>query len=387
VTVERYLLLALRLGRLDDGVIDAYFGPPELSDRVEAEPPATPSDLVTEADALLEELPDGWLRDQVGGLRTYAGILAGERWEYADEVEACYGIRPERSDPDSLTSAHQDLEALLPGPGPLIDRYLAWQRSLEVPAATIEPLMTAVIDEARVRTRELTGLPTGESITVEYVHDVPWLGYLDYLGDLHGRMSVNVDLPRTAVDLLHLALHESYPGHQAERVTKEVSLVRERGLLEETVTLVPAPQAVVSEGLAELAPELMLDGEYGPAFEAIVRDAGIDLDLAHARAVERAAEPLRWVQVDAALMLHAEGRSEAEVGAHVHRWGLVDADVVAHVIRFVTDPTSRSYAICYPAGLQRCRAYVGQDADRPWARFRTLLTEQVRVRDLPAPVL
>jgi hypothetical protein len=61
--------------------------------------------------------------------------------------------------------------------------------------------------------------------------------------------------------------------------------------------------------------------------------------------------------------------------------------VVAHVIRFVTDPTSRSYAICYPAGLQRCRAYVGQDADRPWARFRTLLTEQVRVRDLPAPVL
>jgi hypothetical protein len=387
VTAERYLLLALRLGRLDDGVVDAYFGPRELADRVEAEPPATPSDLVAEADALLTELPDGWLRDQVGGLRTYAGILAGERWDYADEVEACYGIRPERSDPDALTAAHQDLESLLPGPGPLVDRYLAWQRSLEVPAYTIQPLMAAVIDEARARTRELAGLPEGESIEVEYVHDVPWLGYLDYLGDLQGRMSVNVDLPRSAVGLLHLALHESYPGHQAERVSKEVSLVRERGLLEETVTLIPAPQAVVSEGLAELAPEMVLDGGSGPAFETIVRDAGIDLDLAHARAVERAAEPLSWVQVDAALMLHAEGRSEAEVGAHVHQWGLVDADVVAHVIRFVTEPTSRSYAICYPAGLQRCRAYVAADGDLPWDRFRTLLTEQVRVRDLPTMAL
>ena len=160
-----------------------------------------------------------------------------------------------------------------------------------MPAATIEALMAAVIEEARARTRDLFGLPDGESIEVEYVRDTPWLGYHEYLGDLRGRISVNVDRPRSAISLLGLAVHETYAGHQAERCNKEVALVRGRGLLEETVALVTAPQSVVSEGLAELAVELLLDGATGPAFESLVHDHGVDLDLAHGRAVERATEP------------------------------------------------------------------------------------------------
>ena len=66
-------------------------------------------------------------------------------------------------------------------------------------------------------------------------------------------VSVNTDLPRSAVELLHLVLHETYPGHHAERCLKEVALVRGRGLLEQTIVVVPTPQSLVSEGLAELA--------------------------------------------------------------------------------------------------------------------------------------
>ena len=95
---ERYLRLALRLGRLDEGVIDAYFGPTALADSVEAEDPPDPRDLVADAEALLAVLDDSWLRDQVVGLRTVAGRLAGEQIAYPDEVEACYGVRPARTD-------------------------------------------------------------------------------------------------------------------------------------------------------------------------------------------------------------------------------------------------------------------------------------------------
>src|SRR5262245_10052806 len=63
--VERYLRLGLRLGRHEEGVVDAYFGPPELAAAVAAEAPAEPVVLVADADALLDELEDGWLRDQV----------------------------------------------------------------------------------------------------------------------------------------------------------------------------------------------------------------------------------------------------------------------------------------------------------------------------------
>jgi hypothetical protein len=379
---ERYLRLALRLARHDDAVVDAYFGPADLARSVETEEVHSPADLVTDAEALLDDLDGSWLRDQVVGLHTFARILAGARLSYPDEVEACYGVRPVHTDEAVLAAAYDDLETLLPGAGSLWTRYRAWEDSIQVPAATIGPLMAAVVEEARGRTRQLFGLPDGEGVEIEYVRDVPWLGYHDYLGDLRGRISVCVDLPRSAVSLLHLAVHESYAGHQAERCLKEELLVRERGLVEETITLVPTPQSVVSEGLAEVAPDLLLDGDAGPTFEAIVRAHGVDLDLAHHRAIERAAEPLGSLGVDAALMLHEEGVPDAEVSSYLHDHALIDHDAADRWVRFLKDPGSRSYAVCYPAGLQRCRAYVAGDP----ARFHHLLTEQVRVSDLPAPL-
>jgi hypothetical protein len=380
---ERYVRLALRLGRLDEGVIDAYFGPSALADSVEAEDPPDPRDLVDEAEVLLADLDDSWLRDQVVGLRTVAGRLAGEQIAYPDEVQACYGVRPARTDRAALDAAYDDLEVLLPGPGSLWERYRAFEDSAPVPATTIEALMADVVEEARTRTRELFGLPDGESIQLEYVHDTPWLGYHEYLGDLRGKISINVDRPRSAISLLHLALHETYAGHQAERCNKEVALVRGQGLLEETVALVAAPQSVVSEGLAELAVELLLDGATGSAFESLVHDHDVELDLAHARAVQRAAEPLGWLGVDAALMLHDEHLPDPEVSGYLQEHALIDADAADRWIRFLKDPGSRSYAVCYPAGLERCRSYVADGA----TRFRRLLTEQVRVRDLVPPAL
>jgi hypothetical protein len=92
--VERYLRLGLRLGRHVEGMVDAYYGPPELAAAVEAEPLVDPRVLVSDAELLLDELEDGWLRDQVVGLRTSAGVLAGESRSYADEVGGCYGVRP-----------------------------------------------------------------------------------------------------------------------------------------------------------------------------------------------------------------------------------------------------------------------------------------------------
>jgi hypothetical protein len=376
--VERYLRLGLQLGRHVDGIVDAYYGPPELAAEVDAEPPVEPSAIVAGADALLDELEDGWLRDQVVGLRTYAGVLAGESILYADEVEACYGVRPAHTDETVFTAAHERLETLLPGDGTIAERYQGWRDAILVPTEQVEQTVAGVIAEARARTRELVELPPGEAIVLEIVRDKPWLAFNYYLGDLRSRIAVNVDLPISAVDLLELAIHETYPGHHAERVCKEHALVRGRGLLEETLVLVPAPQSLVSEGIAELAPQLLLEGDGAPAFAAVLRGAGIELDLAHALDVERAGEPLRSAGVNAALMLYEAGASEAEAQAYLERWALMAPKRAAHVVRFITEPTSRTYVLTYSAGRELCRSYVAGEPER----FRRLLTEQVRVRDL-----
>jgi len=385
---ERYVQLGLRLGRHVDGIVDTYYGPAELAAAVDAEPVVEPRALVAAAEALLDEIEDGWLRDQVGGLRTYAGVLAGESFSYADEVEGCYGVRPTYTDEAVFTAAHERLAELLPGDGSLAERYERWQHSIRVPAELVEHTVAAAVEEARAWTRGLVELPAGEGVVLEIVRDKPWLAFNDYLGDLRGRVSVNVDQPMSAIELLHRTIHETYPGHQAERCCKEHLLVRGRGLLEETLVLVPTPQSLVTEGIAELAPSMLLDGDEdgdgdgdgdgGAALAAVVHAAGIAFDLGHARAVERASEPCRWAEVNAALLLHDAGAGEAEVHAYLQRWGLMSAQLADHLIRFLNEPTSRTYMITYPAGRDLCRSYV---AGEP-ARFRRLLTEQVRVRDL-----
>jgi hypothetical protein len=375
---ERYVRLGLQLGRHVDGIVDSYYGPADLAAEVDAAPPVDPSRLVTDAEALLAELDEGWLRDQVVGLRAYAGVLAGEAIPYADEVERCYGVRPEYTDEAVFTAAHEQLDELLPGDGSVADRYASWRRSSRVPAEQVESLATAVFDEARSQTRALVELPADEGVEIEIVRDKPWFAYCEYLGDLRSRIAINVDLPMPGLELLVLALHEAYPGHHTEGCCKEVTLVRERGLLEQTIVMVPTPQSIVAEGIATLAPELVLETEAGPALAAVLHDAGIELDLDHALAVERAREACNWSGVNAALLLHDRGHSERDVQVYVERWGLLEREMAQHLIRFLTTPTSRSYILTYAAGRELCRAYVGGDHDR----FRRLLTEQVRVREL-----
>jgi hypothetical protein len=376
---ERYLRLGLQLGRHDDDVVDAYFGPPELAAAVKAADPVDPARLAASAAGLLDELGDGWLRDQVSGVHAYAEVLAGVSRPYAEEVEACYLLRPRRTDEAVFSEVHERLEELLPGGGSLAERYDVFRRSSLVPKQRIEQVTGEVIEAARSRTRELVDLPPGEGVDLEIVHDVPWMGYCEYVGGLRSQISINGDLSLSFIDLVRLVIHETYPGHHVERSLKDERLVRGRGLLEESIVLLPTPQSVVAEGIATIAPGILLD-RAPDAFAGLADAAGIEIDFPRAVAVESALEGVGWVELNAAHMFYADGRSEDEVRAYFERWGLLDAEFSAHAVRFLRGTTSRSYVVCYPTGRELCAAYVAGDP----ARFRRLLSEQVRVGELLA---
>ena len=88
--VEQYLTLGLRLGRHIDGLVDAYYGPPDRSALVDAEPVQPPERLVAAARSLVADIDSGapldlsapgedgaaparrhWLRAQVVGLHDH----------------------------------------------------------------------------------------------------------------------------------------------------------------------------------------------------------------------------------------------------------------------------------------------------------------------------
>jgi hypothetical protein len=375
---ESYVRLGLRLGRHVDGLVDAYYGPEELSREVEAEPLADPVALVEEADALLAALDEGWLCDQARGLRTYAGVLAGEQLSYSDEVEGCYGVRPARVSTDVYAAVHERLDELLPGSGDLAERYEAWRRDNAVPPERVVSAAEAVVGELHTRTRALLELPAGEELVLGEVRNEPWWAFNYYLGGLRSRVVVNVDVPTTCDDVVELAAHEVYPGHHTEHAVKEQLFVRERGEIEESLQLVPTPAALVSEGLAETGPRIVLDGDVPQRLVDALRRLGLEYDLERSRAVREARRPLRRIGLDAALMIHEDGASPEQAQAHIERWSLVTPEKAAHSVSFVTDPTWRAYVINYSAGHELCQAWVGGDSQR----LVRLLTEHVRVGDL-----
>jgi hypothetical protein len=376
---ERYLELGLRLGRHVDGLVDSYYGPPELKAKVDAEALVAPSLLAGDAAGLYGSLDDGWLRDLVHGCWIYARVLAGEEMSYSDEVEGSYGVRPERTAEAVFESVHAALDDLLPGDGPLDARRRAWRERHACPGDRAAAVLGELLPLMRSRTLEVVDLPEGESPVVEPVRDEPWWAFNYYLGDLKSRVALNIDLPTTGLDLIHLAAHEVYPGHHTEHAVKEQRLVRDQGRIEESIAMVPTPASLLSEGIAEIGADIVLDDASREEAYAILRRHGIELaDPELAVRISDAIDELRGVSLNAALMIFEDGMSLDDAQAYVQHWTLNTPEQAAQSIRFVTDPTWRAYVITYSAGRELCKAYVGGDP----ARFRRLLTDQVRVSEL-----
>jgi len=384
--VSSYLELGLRLGRHVEGLVDSYYGPAELKQRVDTEELHDPGALASTAAALRESLGEAgfaqsrerWLRAQLVGLETVARKVAGEEISYEQEVERCYGVRPQRAPEEQFEAARGALDEALPGGGALAERYQAWREENAIQDDAVGRVIDGLAADLRDRTRALFGLPEGEGVELEYVSDEPWAAYNYYLGGLRSRIAFNVDRPHTPYFVAVTVPHETYPGHHAEHAWKEQVLVRERGQAEESIILIGTPQNMISEGIAVLGLEILVGDEEENLMASHLAGAGVDYDPELARAIKRARAPLERVQGNAALMLHAEGGTEDEAHAYLMRWGLASPQRASHQLQFILDPIWRAYVTTYADGYQLCSDFVQGDP----LRFKQLLTEQLTPADL-----
>lgn len=380
---QAYVELCLRLGRHVDGLVDAYYGDPAVQERIDSEPLSEPASLVKDAARLrteldgLEEQRRRWLHAQLVGLETVASKLAGEQFAFADEVERCYGVRPRRTPEEEIDAAHAGLDAALPGVGSLAERYQEWREGQTVPKDRLGPILSDIVEELRVRTRELLGLPEGESYELQLVSDEPWSAYNYYEGSLRSRIAVNTDVPMATNFLTELMAHELYPGHQTEHAWKEQLLYREGGLLEASILMIGTPESLIAEGIAGLAAEMVLEDEDAFAAEVLARH-GIPYEADVSRAVKAVRSPLARASGNAAMMLYEDGATEAEALEYLKDRALMSDRRAGQAMKFIGDPMWRSYVTTYEDGYELCKAWV--DGDR--GRFKRLLTEQLTPADL-----
>ena len=406
--VERYLALGLAMDRHVSGLVDAYYGPKAIAERVAASTLMAPEHLVVEARALIGAIDAGeplgdpagadptryraevvadagrdaarrhFLRSQSLGLLTSARKLAGEPISYADEVESCYGVRPRRFSEDDFAEAHRRLEEVVPGSGPLAERYVAWREAQAVPVEQLEMAVASLAEDLQDRTRTLFDLPDGERVDFALVRDKPWSGFNYYLGGLRSKVEINVDLPVLSTSLGHLVAHEAYPGHHTERVRKEVGLVRRHQCWEESIVLIGTPENLIAEGLADLGLEVVMAPRPEVSVAEHLKPLGISYDPDVVAVVRKAGEALGGVRANAAFRLWEDKADPETVVDEVAYWGLTSRPRAEKQVEFLLHPTWRAYISCYVEGLPLCRGFVAGDP----TRFARLVTEQLTPQDL-----
>lgn len=386
-----YVELAFGIERHIEGTVDAYFGPPQIRDAVQAGPIPPPETLLARASELLDRVTVAdlapsradYLAAQVQALVTTCRTLAGEELGYTEEVRLLFDIEPVMVPDTVYQEAIAALGDALPGEGDVATRMIAWNARFEVPAETARSMIDTIAAEVRRRTLAIVALPDAETIEVAMVRDKPWSGYNWYLGACRSLIEINTDLPIRASGLLDLICHEGYPGHHTEHAIKEQRLYRELGYGEHAIQLINTPECVISEGIATLAESIIFTPEEAAQWRASVLYAPLGLDIDPAREVQigDARRNLRSVAGNAALMLHEEGVPAADVVAYLAGYGLETPERARHRMRFIEDPLWRAYVFTYHVGRDLLGAWCDDNgaAAESWrtGRFRRLLEEQV----------
>jgi hypothetical protein len=356
-----YLILALNLNRHLDGFVDAYFGPPQLKAEAESGEPRPMPALADDARQLQTAIEASdydlqrrdFLTRQVRAMSAAIHKLSGNWLGFREEVQLYFDITPEKVDEAVFEAAHAEIDRLLPGQGSLIDRMDAWKEGLELRPDRILPTFELACRETRSRTVALFDLPPGEELSLQLVEDRPWSAYNWYLGDYRSRIELNTDLSLHVSSAVPLLAHEAYAGHHTEHAIKEHVLYREAGRAEHAIQLLLAAECVLSEGLADSAKGVIFDRAELALFlhDELYPEAGITtVDVETQLRLERAAEALRAVDGNAALLLHCDGIPADEVQQYIERYRLCRPKEAAHTLGFLQNPLFRSYVFNYVVG-------------------------------------
>lgn len=384
-----YVRLAFRMESHIDGLIDAYDGPADIRDAAVAAP-ATPDELVRDADALVERISIedieltrvDYLTAQVSALATLARKLAGEEIAYVDEVRQLFDVDADRIPDDAYAAAIETLDEALPGAGTVAERLQRWKKQFEISTDQARLAAETIMDEVRSRTAALVTLPEGEAVEIAFVSDKPWSGYNWYLGRARSLVEINTDLPIRANALLNLMAHEGYPGHHTEHALKEIRLYHERGYGEHAIQLINTPECVISEGIATLAESMIFNKNEGTRWQAehVWQPFGIEADPDREARIIDAQWVLRSVGGNAALLMHQEGRPEEEVVRYLMEYGLSTEEEARHRLQFIADPLWRPYIFTYHVGrdlLARWLDHAQENDETRESRFVRLLEEQL----------
>lgn len=394
---EAFVKLALAVGQHDGAFVDAYHGPAEWAEA--AKDDARPLDaLEAEAQGLLisvaranadaPTLRGAMLENLTRAALARIQMAQGETFPFNDETRLLYDAVAPDYDIAEFDAALEEIDALLPGDGPLNERVDDFRNSLAIPSDKLEAVFDAAIAECRRRTLANYDLPETERFSIEFVTDKPWSGYNWYQGDYYSLIQVNTDFPTIIDRAVDLGCHEGYPGHHTWNIMLERELLEGNDWIEYSVYPLFSPLSVTAEGSANYGIELAFPGTEKIAFERDVLFplAGLDPERAETLdAVNKARRKLSHARNHIARE-YLDGRlSRDDAIDMLMKYRLESRERAEQSLRFID--TYRGYVINYNLGRDIVEQYISRKAvgrQDTWGAFRTLLTTPLAASDIEA---
>lgn len=395
---ENYIRLAFRIEKIFQTLhgrrfISSYYGPESWKAEEEAAAAPLPADLLRMAGALSDTLASQqfephratFLAKQLLAMETICRVFCGETFSLEEEAQRCFDIRPIWIPEVQFEQALALGETLLPGPGSFFDRLQALTQRYTLPpgqSPLVLPLLQEALAEVRRRTYEVMRLSAQEEVRVQTVTGRPGnLAFSRYLGGYRSQIEYNLDVPLDLTRVLEIMSHEGYPGHHVEAVLKEQELYQSRGYQEQALDLLLAPQAVISEGLAMLAPSMIFPSDEEQAWLAqhIYPVAGLEPLQLNWEYVRQIAERSMEVQGNAAFLLR-EGRPEPEVRQYLMRYLQITEEQAQPMLVYLKAPFNTARIFSYTMGKRLLQPWLAS-SDR-LLTFSRLLRQQLYPSEL-----
>lgn len=389
---DEYVKLTLAIGQYDPDFIEAYYGPEKWRPSGAKKEHLPYEEFKWQTNDLINQLKEiddaaferiemqryGFLMKQLHSVLTKLDMMAGKKYPFDVESLALYDAVAPHLDLSTFETLLDELELMVPGEGPLVDRYIKYSEKFVIPVDKLDTVFQAAILEARERTKLKIDLPENESLEVEYVKDQPWEAYNTYKGNANSLIRINTDLPFTIDWALYLACHEGYPGHHVYNVTLEQNLVIERQWSEYQVKTFYSPQSFIAEGSANFGAGMIFDFDQRLAFEKEVLYplAGLNSESAEQfYQIQELRNQLAVAEIAIAREYINRSLSAEEAMKALRRYKQYTEEEAAQRIIFFDD--YRSYVINFSIGEQLVKAHIdeaGADKDEQWTLFYDLLS-------------
>lgn len=295
-----------------------------------------------EADAVLIDLGNhlaevddalrrAYLEEMVDSLRGLIATFRGDALSYGERVRRCLRVNADPIPRDTIARYTREIDHVLSDlgyvRGSLGERVMAWEKDNQVPPDDVPATLNELLHIARERTEEkLFPLPNGMLEPIG-VRNVPFSAYCDYVSR---RLLVNLDYVYTRSALKHLACHEGFPGHFVHLAVRDQRSRAGEMPPDATLVVTNSASSAVFEGIGENG-IYFLDWIEGPSDRL-------------AMALNRLRSAAR---VNAALMIHQEGKSLDETRTYLRETCYVPPAWVESRLAFLTHRLRAPFIFAY----------------------------------------